>query len=69
MFNSHPDYFNRNIQDGKGLSAIPARLAAPDGQEVPGIAVFNGKHLKFCITEADAIRLATDIADTIQTKN
>ncbi|BCW59585.1 hypothetical protein [Arthrobacter sp. StoSoilB20] len=66
MFTSQPDFFDRNTQDGKRMAVRPAKLTAPDGQQVPGVAIFNGKHLKFCITATDAIRLANDIADTLE---
>lgn len=64
VFVSKPDIYPRNIRDGAELNAAPAWLTAPDGP-VPGVIVRSNKNIRFIIPAADAVRLATEIADSL----
>jgi len=61
-FETHPDFYARNVADGRTLCARPATLANGARQE-PGVAIFASGRLLAVVPERDALRLAHEIAD------
>jgi hypothetical protein len=64
-FISKPDNYPNNIRDGADITAGPAYLTGPAGQE-PGVVIRNGFRIRSIIPAAQAIRLANEIADAVE---
>lgn len=65
-FNAQPQHWHRNQRDGATLRAIPATLNAPAGDQTPGVALMSFHGVRLVLTAAQALKLANDIADTIE---
>lgn len=64
-FVSRPHTYGMNVEDGRQVSAGPALLTSPSGQE-PGVIIRRGSRIAYVIPAEDAIRLANDIADAVE---
>jgi hypothetical protein len=67
MFTSKPDYYWSNMADAQNAHARPALLTNTDGSAEPAVAIFNEKRLKFLLPTSEALRLANQIANTLET--
>ena len=66
VFRSKPHTYAQNIQDGVALTAGPALLTAPDGRTEPGVIFRYGYLIKFVLHADQAIRVANEIADSVE---
>lgn len=64
-FYSKAENYQGNVIDGQNASAGPATLASPTGPE-PGVIIRRGAQISFVIPINDALRLANDIADSVE---
>ncbi|AQY01613.1 hypothetical protein [Microbacterium foliorum] len=62
FFETPPERYLQNLEQGSGTVAIPALLNTPDGTVVPGIAIIWGGRSPLVIPEHDALRVASQIA-------
>lgn len=66
MFVSKPEYYWSNLDDAQNAHAKQAILTAADGSTEPAVAIFNDRRLKFILPAHEALRLANQIANTLQ---
>lgn len=67
-FTAAVEKYPENYQNGEGLRVIPAKLRTGDAEtpQVPGVAVFTGAKLKFCITLEHAQNLLPMLTNVIE---
>ena len=65
-FISRPEHYKRNISAGRSTHAYPATLSGPTGTE-PGVVIFSSGLLRMVLAATDALRLADNIVDAIET--
>ncbi|MGB3733150.1 hypothetical protein [Microbacterium sp.] len=63
LFTSKPEFYKRNVQAGSDAGAGPAVLTTPDGRTERGVLIGGLTPHPVVIPRAEAIRLATEIAD------
>ena len=64
-FNSTAAYWEANTAP---VAAEQATLNSPDGERIPGLRILYGGNKSMIITEANAVKLATDILTFIDTR-
>ncbi|WP_341392604.1 hypothetical protein [Arthrobacter sp. G119Y2] len=64
MFHSPQRHYWRNTEDAKGTYARPATMDTPEGMQ-PAVAVFNDKFIRGVYSLDEALRIATQMADSI----
>lgn len=64
-FISKPVNYRSNVSEGLSVEAGPAHLTSPDGHE-NGVVIRCGRAIKLVIPAREAIRLANEIADSIE---
>lgn len=64
-FVSRGEYYAQNIADSAGTNAFPAKLTNTAGDEENGVAILLGSKPRMILTAAAALRLANQIADSI----
>lgn len=67
-FTAVVEKYPENYQNGTGLRVIPAKLRTGNAEipEVPGVAVFTGGKLRFCITLEHAQNLLLTLTNVIE---
>lgn len=56
----------QNLDVSTGTYAKPLVIDGPNGKE-PGVGIFHDRTMRAILTTADALRVANQIADAIQT--
>lgn len=64
-FVSRAEHFERNLRDSQRTTAGPAIRMDRDGQGHPGVIITTGTSRFTILTPADAMRIATGIADVL----
>lgn len=64
LFHSSQQHYWQNTEDAKDTYARPATMDTPEGVE-PAVAVFSGKFIRGVYPLDEALRLATQMADSI----
>lgn len=64
-FVSKADNYAINVNDGAGIKAFPALLTGPNGFE-SAVVFRSGSRIRFVIPSAEAIRIANEIADSVE---
>lgn len=67
FFTSHPTHHETNVREGLELRAVAALMADDYGRKEPAVAVFAGQRIRFVIPTAQALRIANEIADAVET--
>lgn len=66
-FVAKPHHWQRNVDDSRATTARHAVLTDPDWTEHPAVLISGGPERFMLLTAEDALRLATEIADVLQT--
>lgn len=64
VFHSQPGRYQLNIKHASTITAGPATLTGPNGQE-PGVILREKHFIQGVYPLSDAMRIATEIADSI----
>lgn len=64
MFYSRSNHYERDIEQGAALNAVPAVLKGPTGHE-PGAAIFIGKYVRLVLREDHVIALCNALIDAL----
>lgn len=64
LFHSPQHHYWRNAEDAKDTYARPATMDTPEGTK-PAVALFSGKFIRGVYSVDEALRLATQMADSI----
>lgn len=67
LFMSKAERFTDDVRAAASLKANPVWLATPDRDRVAGVGIFVGTAPRFMIPLEDALRIAHEIADAVQT--
>ncbi|MGB3375052.1 MAG: hypothetical protein WBA87_07935 [Microbacterium sp.] len=66
-FRARAEFYERNVKDGHMLTAGRAVLSTPGGRVEPGVLIYGIGQGHVVVPRAEAIRLATEIADAART--
>jgi hypothetical protein len=65
MFQSRSEHYATNVKHAPTVHATLATLTGPDGAQQPAVAIFKARQIQSVLPTADALRLATEIADAL----
>lgn len=66
LFMSKTDRYDDDMRAADSLRACPVWLMNPNGEQEPGVGLFEGTRPRFMMPLTDALRVANQIADIIQ---
>jgi hypothetical protein len=65
-FKASAGHWDRNVADAARWRVVPAQMGTLSGDPVTGVAIFSGESLRGVLPEADAWRIADEIADALE---
>lgn len=65
-FYAQRDRWDMNQKIAQSIRVVPATVAAPGGDQYPGVTVLCNRGVMLVLTEAQALALANDIADVLE---
>lgn len=69
MFIGRSQHHNHNVSQARIMTAKPALLTAPTGEQEPAVVIHAHGNVYAVLPVADALRVATDIANALAAHN